>query len=105
MFVRKGVLTCDTFESVDEIQEAIGEVLESCCLTEEQNGVNATDDNERQIKHICDKLFDAINVSVIQSIISFDKNIDLKILQFWDRNETTANGRVTSRLSAPVHLG
>ena len=63
----EGVLTCDTFESVDEIEEAIGEVLQSCC---DDSDVSTEEQIEKQIKEICDKLFDAINVSVIQSVLS-----------------------------------
>ncbi len=53
------MLTCDTFESVDQICEAIGEVLQSCC-DDYENG---------SIEDICGQLFDAINVYVLDLMI------------------------------------
>ncbi len=53
------MLTCDHFESVEQIYEAIGEVLESCCLDFQNSN------SDKEIKSICDQLFRAINMSVI----------------------------------------
>ncbi|CAG2103026.1 unnamed protein product [Medioppia subpectinata] len=74
-----GVLTCDTFDSVDEITDAIGEVLKSCCGDYETDA-----GNDDQIEALCGQLFDAINI-----------------------NESQTNGSDSSkqRLLAPVHLG
>ncbi|CAG2103027.1 unnamed protein product [Medioppia subpectinata] len=74
-----GVLTCDTFDSVDEITDAIGEVLKSCCVDYETDA-----GNDDQIESLCGQLFDAININVSQ---------------------TNGSDSSKQRLLAPVHLG
>lgn len=115
-FYSSGVLTCDTFESVDEIEEAIGEVLQSCC---DDTSSRSEDYLDKQIKDICDKLFDAINVSVIWldlwhqfGVNSFNLNInylsiDSNVFRILNHrtDEKTTNGQSGSRLLAPIHLG
>lgn len=71
------VLTAETFNSPDEIQEAIGEVLGSCIDDVLSKGSKTS--SEKDVDKICLKLYNLLNINGDEGEI--DLNDDEKLLQ------------------------